>query len=176
MAKPLDKRLNIRDADGSLTAGARDVAQRMSGQASAAAGVRLAVTYTQAALRAEKAPLDWAACEIEDLRTLAVHGYDYLTRQQALAEIEKRLALPCGCTATDVCSEHATDRAFLAVLVPLFNALDEEERSKTEPHQGFEAMGRVAVSALVKAREEFAISGRFNLDAYRALSKVLGGA
>lgn len=89
--QPPDKRLNIRDADGSLTAGARDVAQRMSGQASAAAGVRLAVTYTRASLRSEKAPLDWAACTVEELRTLAVHGYDYLTRQQALAEIEKRI-------------------------------------------------------------------------------------
>jgi len=96
--QPPDKRLNIRDADGSLTAGARDVAQRMSGQASAAAGVRLAVTYTRASLRSEKAPLDWAACAVEELRTLAVHGYDYLTRQQALAEIEKRINPGDGCT------------------------------------------------------------------------------
>ena len=87
-------RLSVRDADGVLRKTFARIGARIETGGGLTAGVRYAAALADGETRREFQPLDWAACALDELRTLGVHGDDYRVRAAALAEIEKRLALP----------------------------------------------------------------------------------
>lgn len=111
-----NERLSVRDADGKLRALFGQIADRI-GQAGVAEGVRYAATFTDGATRQAVNVIDYVSCTLDELRTLAVHGYDFRVRAAALAEIEERKKQ----TLRAACNEVEDDVTRLSWLQSLIN-------------------------------------------------------
>lgn len=85
----LNPRLSVRDEDGELTKVFINIGAKTGAKTHLITnGVRYAAHFTAGALRQEPRPMNWDDCTLDELRTLAVYGYDHLTRAEAVKQIE----------------------------------------------------------------------------------------
>jgi hypothetical protein len=86
-----DNRLSVRDEAGTLREIFARIGARVVTGGGISDGVRYAASFTDGATRNDLEPLDWDDCTLAELRVLAVHGYDFRVRAEALHRVEERI-------------------------------------------------------------------------------------